>query len=477
MTRFTKIAFSLSLFASAGPAAAQTLTVGPNVNINRQAGYQAETSITINRANPNQVFAWSNDVNGFARNSAAFSTDGGQTWTPRFTGSDGWPALGGDPTSSGDNFGNIYAASFNSAFSAILVGRSTDGGQTFTQLTSFTGGGIDQPTITAGQSAVWATYRTTTGVVARGATSTALGTTGSFGAAQAVPGSGSGNFGDIAIGPGGRVAVAYQTPSGGVGPSTIFVNVDADGLGAGGFSAAGAGVATNVGGFRPIPAQPSRTVDSEAGLAYDATGGPRNGRLYLVYTDAPTTTSNDLNIFVRSSTNDGATWSAPVRVNTDAGSNSQFFPKIALDPTSGNIAVVWYDARNDPNNQNVELWGTVSLDGGASFLPEVKISAGATRGIGLGGGNELGDYIGLDFYNNVFLPCWTDTSNSTGDNPNGTTNSDYYTARVSLTAVPEPATVALLVLTVGGAGYWSWRRFRRARQFGELSLRAARTTS
>src|SRR5207248_9545184 len=120
------------------------------------------------------------------------------------------------------------------------------------------------------------------------------------------------------------------------------------------------------------------------GLAYDNSNGPHRGRLYMVYTDRANTTTTDTNIFTRFSDNDGATWSSPLRVNTDAGTNSQFFSKIALDPTTGNIAVVWYDARNSGSNNRAELWGTVSADGGATFLPELKISGpGSTCGCGL----------------------------------------------------------------------------------------------
>src|SRR5947208_7721108 len=108
---------------------AQTLNVGPNVNINRQSGYQAEEAIAIDPTNPNRMFAWSNDLNN--RNSAAFTTTGGASWTSRFTGSDGWPALGGDPTCTFDPLGNLYGASFNSSFANILVRGSTNAGQTF----------------------------------------------------------------------------------------------------------------------------------------------------------------------------------------------------------------------------------------------------------------------------------------------------------------------------------------------------------
>jgi hypothetical protein len=334
------------------------------------------------------------------------------------------------------------------------VRASTDAGVTFSNLLLTISAGknaLDQPTIkagpgiVAGQQAVWLLYFNKTGLVARGAAVTGFDAIDAFGAELAIPGSGSGNFGDVAIGPDGQVAVAYQTPSGTAGPSTIQFAVNPTGSTSGSFLLATGTVPTQVGGFRVIPAQPNRTVDAELGLAYDNSSGPHRGRLHLVYTDAPNATSNDLNIFTRYSDDDGATWSGPHRVNTDTGTNSQFFSKIALDPTTGFIAVVWYDCRNSAANNRVELWGTVSLDGGVTFLPEVKISAGSTSGVGLGSGNELGDYLGLDFYGGKFHPCWADDSNSISDNPDGTNNLDFYTATV--TVVP-----AVPVLTSLGFG-------------------------
>jgi hypothetical protein len=318
------------------------------------------------------------------------------------------------------------------------------------------------PGVGGANQSIWITHRTSAGLVARGAAVNGFNSFGAFGAALTIPGGGSGNFGDIAVGPNGQVAVTYQTPSSGSGPATIQVAVNSTGNTAGSFVMAAGTVATNVGGFRAIPAQPSRTVDAEVGLAYDNSNGPHRGRLHMVYTDAPTTSSNDLNIFTRFSDNDGATWSAPHRVNTDAGTNSQFFSKIALDPTTGNIAVVWYDARNSASNNRVELWGTASTDGGLTFASEVKISGtGLTSGVGLGSGNELGDYLGLDFNNNVFYPVWGDDSNSDGNNPNGTSNLDFYGARVTLTGVPEPTSLALAGFALASALAWRRRRAER----------------
>src|SRR5262249_34281580 len=199
-----------------------------------------------------------------------------------------------------------------------------------------------------------------------------------------------GAYADIAVGPSGQVMVVLQDQSGGEGPTDLKYAVDADGLGSGGFAAAGKINSSNVGGFDYIPAEPNRSVDAQVGVAWDRTGKTHNGRVYFVYTDEVPDESNDMNIFVRFSDNNGSTWSNPVQVNDDTTTNSQYFPKIALDQTTGNIAVTFYDARNDNGsggpgdtngkaNDDVQLWGTVSSDGGVTFFPNVQISVGTSN--------------------------------------------------------------------------------------------------
>src|SRR6516162_6878065 len=120
-------AFLVLALAGAVSVSAQSLSVGSNVNVNRQSGYQAEEAIAIDPTNPNRLFAWANDIRtGAADNAAAYSTNGGVSWTSRFTGSDGWAALGGDPTCSFDKFGNLFAASFDATFRKIYVRASTN---------------------------------------------------------------------------------------------------------------------------------------------------------------------------------------------------------------------------------------------------------------------------------------------------------------------------------------------------------------
>ena len=106
------------------------------------------------------------------------------------------------------------------------------------------------------------------------------------------------------------------------GPSNIFTHTDADGLGAGAFGGPVTVTTTNVGGFDFLPAQPQRSVDAEAGLAWDRTGGANDDRVYLIYNDENPAESNDFDVFVRTSDDDGANWSAPTQINDDAGTNS-----------------------------------------------------------------------------------------------------------------------------------------------------------
>jgi hypothetical protein len=234
------------------------------------------------------------------------------------------------------------------------------------------------------------------------------------------------------------------------------VNVDPDGLGPAPFGKAILVTRTHVPNFDFIDSQPNRGIDAESGLAFDRSGGAFNGRVYMVYTDQTPGTSNT-DIFLRYSDTGGSSWSNPIRVNDDSTLNSQLLPRIALNNTTGQVAVGWYDARNDAGaggagdtdhipNDDVEYYAALVTPqaNGLAVSPNLQVSAGASNAEKAHSGIDLGDYTGLDFYNGQIHPEWFDNSNSTGDNPDGSLKDlDIYTATVASSAFSAAPEISL----------------------------------
>jgi hypothetical protein len=459
---------SLSVLTTAtvlgGPVAAAPAAVPTNINISRAVDNQSEDTIAINPTNPQQMVVVSNeDITAGLFH--GWSTDGGRTWnTDVIADGDNLGTACCDPSLAADNFGNIFLTWLSSAIQ-VFVALSTDGGAHFTKLATFAVGGPgmgpapygradpdalvrlpngDQPSIVAAEGQVWVTYTAGNGnIVAQGATVSGFGQIGAFGP-QESPSSGhkTGDYGDVGIGPGGQVLIAWQDPTGGEGPATVYQALDPDGVGPSPMGPATQVLVSNVGGFDFIPAQNGRSVDIEVKLEYDRTGGPRDGRVYLLWTQETQNENNDTEIMVQFSDNDGANWSTAVRVNDDTGTNSQFNPRMSLDPTTGNLAVAWYDCRNDlgdngrgdtngRRNDDTMIYGSVSKDGGLTFARNTRISKGVSNSADANNGIDFGDYEGMAFYGGAYWYVWADNSNSTGDNPDGTLHElDIYTARV-----------------------------------------------
>jgi hypothetical protein len=84
-------------------------------------------------------------------------------------------------------------------------------------------------------------------------------------------------------------------------------------------------------------------------------------------------------------------------------------------------------------NDDVQLWATFSTDGGATFAPNIQVSAGTSNSSGAESSFDFGDYRHSAFQSGSFYPVWSDNSNSTGDNPDGTLHQlDLYTAQVTV---------------------------------------------
>jgi hypothetical protein len=457
------ILFVAAMIASV-VASVPAMATPTNVDVSRRHLNESEEAIAVNPTNPENIVVVTNvghrEAGLAAGMLAGVSFDGGHTWATRLIGNN--DNLGDaccDPSLSFDQHGNLFLTYLFEVENVVPVALSTDDGLSFHIVANIGAGGsatasrsgtddrglfrfVDQPTITTGEDEAWVIFNAGGPMVATGARVTGLGQVGSFAPVEVVSGTNNCTYGDVAIGPSGQVMNVCTLTETGQGGGKLFVSVDPDRLGPALFGKRVFVTDTHIGGFDFIPPQPDRSVDAEPGLAWDRTGGPHTGRVYLVYTLEVKNESDNTDIEVRYSDDNGATWSAPVRVNDDATANSQFLPKISLDPTTGNVAVIWYDSRQDLGtggpgdtngvpNDDAQVWGAFSTDGGRTFTPNVKISAGTSNSPDSGNGIDYGDYSGLSFFGGIAHPAWSDNSNSTGTNPDGALHQlDIYTAAV-----------------------------------------------
>ncbi len=466
------------------PAGA-TLTPGPNVNVSNLPGFQSEVSIAVNPANPQNLVAGSNNPST-GEMDAYFSTDGGATWQVRLLPLtvDGTAfARATDPAVGFDRQGIAYFAyelldnGFPSRASNVMA-RSTDGGNTWTAvLVTPAGAGDDKEFIGIGPDRAnpnvdriymgW--QRSGTQLVS----SSLDGISWSAPVQVNVGGADEGINSQIAVGPQGEVYFSWQEfgSAAGVGPVAFSRSLDG-GLT---WSAPIRPVITNVspfndpisGGQYLIPPQPmTRGAGAHLSIDVDRSGGAHNGRIYMSIMDQgdrdgdALTGHADTDIFVLSSSDGGVTWSPLTRVNDDATNTSQFFAWIQVDQTNGLVALSWYDARNDvANNQQAETFMTTSIDGGATFVPNVRVATATSDQSDANPDADLngyGDYSGLAVYNNIAHPVWSDSRNRT--------NPDVFTAAVTIAVTSSggpggvnvgtslPSTVDLGDILIGGDG-------------------------
>ena len=95
----------------------------------------------------------------------------------------------------------------------------------------------------------------------------------------------------------------------------------------------------------------------------------QSGNVYVTY-NAPLTDNGPPHVWYRSSTDGGVTWSARIEVSADATSSFHVFPGVAAGGT-GDVRVAWMDNRTGAYN----VWYRSSSDGGRTWSAEIKVSA------------------------------------------------------------------------------------------------------
>jgi hypothetical protein len=422
---------------------------GTDVNVSNLLGQESEVNIDVNPGDPtNMVIAGHNP--GFTTLNTFFTTDSGRTWTvvPLGAAQDGLGAgTRFDPAVTFDTLGNVYVAYGvrTGGNSSLLVATSTDGGRTYTRFATVAtnvdigilpgndkwGIATGPDDAVAGRQDVYLAW--TQNVAEMAGTDQRVVVSRSTDAGQtftapviindgSITGTETNNlFADPAVGPAGELYVVWHR----IAAGQVVIDISTDGGVTFGTDQL---VTTSAAGFfTVIPAQPERGTSVNPMIDVDRSGGPFNGRLYVSYVDDSDATGGvDLDVFVRTSIDQGTTWSAPVRVN-DTTTSDQFMPWLDVDQVTGTVASVWFDARNDANNQLVQLISAASRDGGATFRTNIVVSDGQsnesvtnpTRNMN---SNYL-EYHGVAGNNCEASAVWPDNSTNAA-------NLDYFTDHV-----------------------------------------------
>jgi hypothetical protein len=125
-------------------------------------------------------------------------------------------------------------------------------------------------------------------------------------------------------------------------------------------------------------------------IASDHSGGATHGNLYVL-ASLNASGGDPLDIHLVRSTDGGATWSAPVRVNDDAPGAWQWFSTLSVAP-DGRLDVSWVDTRNGVNYQWSQLYYAYSHDAGATWSPNIPITPLFNSQIGYPQQGKIGDY-------------------------------------------------------------------------------------
>ena len=128
---------------------------------------------------------------------------------------------------------------------------------------------------------------------------------------------------------------------------------------------------------------------------------------------------DDGNVYIARSDDHGLTWGAPFRVDQGPAETLQVYPTAGVDGATGCIAIMWYDTRNGAVNSNgnylLDVFYTVSTDGGWTFETEVQINDAPfdpdkdapIRYPGPPPTRRIGEYIGVALAGGDLPAVWT----------------------------------------------------------------------
>jgi hypothetical protein len=462
------LAFAGLALAASGPVDVSGLSPfaactigGPGTNYPNS---EVEPFVAVNPANPSNIVGvfqqdrWSNGgAHGLV---ASTSHDGGSTWTESWAHfsncSGGTAANGGDYARASDPWvtfapnGDVYqislSASADLTVSAVLVSKSTDGGDTWSEPTTLArnvsgfpeGPGFnDKESITADPTnsnnvyAVWDRSRFPSDNADLTAQASAASIRGDIMFSRTTDGGQTWSAPQDILGLNqNEFTIGNQIV---VLPNGTLVDIFED---------------LNGSGFQPAPNQFHESVirstdhgatwskvidistdgsiavrDPDTG-AFVRTGAglpdiavdPRTRTLYAVWSDGRFSGFTHDDVALSRSRDGGLTWSSPIKVNASPAGVAAFTPSVDV-ASDGTVAVTYYDFRdNTPNTSTLPTaaFAVFSHNGGSTFGGEVRLTKKsfdldlAPRA----GGLFLGDYVGLSHVGATFVPFYTQTVSS-----------------------------------------------------------------
>jgi hypothetical protein len=374
-----------------------------------------EPSICMDPNNPNRfAIGWrqfDNTNSNFRQSGVAYTTNGGLSWT--YPGNLDPGVFRSDPVLASDVNGTFYYLGISNAntFNEDLF-RSTNGGATWQRIGDAQGGDKE-----------WMAIDTTSGP-GRGNIYQAWQVINSFGnnvnfmftrstngglnwmTPIGIPHAA--HFGTLDIGPNGEVYVL-----GWDGSSQFWLSRSTNASNRSVTPSFDLTVPVDLGGALLSGGINSAGLLGQAWVVVDrTTNNQTRGNVYAL---CPTGgSSNTCDVMFARSTNGGASWSAPVRIN-DLGPNSyHWFGAPSVAP-NGRIDVCWYDTRSNPNNQFSELYYSYSLDGGVTWAPNRAVSLPFDTSLGYPQQNKIGDYIGVIALNDATCVAYSATFNGEED--------------------------------------------------------------
>ncbi|MCP4845930.1 MAG: exo-alpha-sialidase, partial [Actinomycetia bacterium] len=398
----------------------------------------AESAIKINHTNVDQVIAGTNGPGSGQK--MHYSTDGGTTWSQAAA-----LPLGNtccDPTVDWSLDGSLAYASALGAPYDILFYRSSDGGQTWGDLSGSrrrltTDGLNDKPFVHVDKFAtsphvdnIYITYHKKN--VMQFARSTDFGDTWSiqaFSPATDQRGVGS----DVATDKSGNVYNVWPAWI----SQRILMRKSTDGGAS--FGSVIEVTATESGFHYPIPAMESRNVTIVVSADADLSNGPFADSIYAAWVDSTgpqssTAADNHSRIQVAYSRDGGSTWSLSTPHETaDANHVDRFSPWLAVGP-DGQVHVIFYDTRRVANRTGVDLFYSSSSDGAVTWTAPSRVTTEISPNISHS--FEWGDYNGMDIVLNDIVAIYTDNRNENGGSGD---SRDVYAAGIAVTGLSQDA--------------------------------------